>query len=129
MELIDRNSIKDLDKENIVKTIDESIDTFLLEKSKETLREIIDKQLYIDTTPSNTTINAYEAIETVLQELDNSISKDKVKEYLEIEKEKFKVYKKASEENENLKGQMWHHMGAKNMCERLLVIEKTVTLD
>lgn len=78
-------------------------------------------------------LNAYihekVAKEEVEELLENSISKDKVKEYLEIEKERFKVYKKASEENENLKGQMWHHMGAKNMCERLLGIEKTVTLD
>lgn len=70
-----------------------------------------------------------EAIKTVLQALDNSISKDKVKEQLEIETERFNIYKKESEENENLRGTMWHHMGAKNMCERLLGIEKLVTLD
>lgn len=69
------------------------------------------------------------AKEEVEELLENSISKDKVKEFLEIEQERFNVYKKESDKNENLKGQMWHHMGAKNMCERLLGIEKLVTLD
>lgn len=70
-----------------------------------------------------------QAIETVLQALENSVSKDVIREHLEIEQERFNVYKKESETNENLKSGMWHHMEAKNMCERLLGIEKTVTLD
>lgn len=69
------------------------------------------------------------SLETVLNYIDNSISKEVVENYLKDEKEKFEVYKKESENNENLKGQMWHHMGAKNMCERILGIEKLVTLD
>lgn len=70
-----------------------------------------------------------EAIEIVLNYIDNSIPKEVIENYLKDEKEKFEVYKKESENNENLKGQMWHHMGAKNMCERILEIEKLVTLD
>lgn len=59
----------------------------------------------------------------------NSISKEKIEEYLAEETEKYKVYKKEVDKNENLRGQLWHHMGAKNMCEKILGIEKKVTLD
>ena len=57
------------------------------------------------------------------------IPKQKVKDYLKEEQERFEVYKKESETNENLKLGMWRHLGAKNMCERILGIEKIVTLD
>lgn len=98
MELIDKNNIKNTNEEDIVKNIDKTIDIFILSKSIETLREIIDKQLYIDTTPSNTTINAYEAIETVLQALDNSISKDKVKEKIDELNERIEKYREYTEQ-------------------------------
>ena len=68
------------------------------------------------------------AYKTVLQALENSIPKKKIEEYLAEETEKYKVYKKEVDKNENLRGQLWHHMGAKNMCEKILGIEKTVTL-
>lgn len=57
------------------------------------------------------------------------ISKQKIKDYLKEEKERFEVYKKESENNENLKLGMYKHLGAKNMCEKILGIEKIVTLD
>lgn len=59
-----------------------------------------------------------------------SIDKQKVKDYLEEEKERFEVYKKESETNEILKFGMYRHLGAKNMCEKILGIEKNIaTLD
>ncbi len=39
------------------------------EEAIKTLNEILEKQIFIDSTPQNTTINAYEAIETVLNML------------------------------------------------------------
>lgn len=57
------------------------------------------------------------------------IPKQKIKDYLKEEKERFEVYKKESENNENLKLGMYKHLGAKNMCEKILGIEKIVTLD
>ncbi len=90
-----------------------------------------------------------EAIETVLKELETLKEKEldyttvymngvydeqakwkkKIEKYLAEETEKYKVYKKEADKNENLKGYLWHHMGAKNMCEKILDIEKKVTLD
>ena len=62
--------------------------------------------------------------------VENSIPKQKVKDYLKEEQERFEVYKKESETNENLKYGMWKHLGAKNMCEKILGIEKNIaTLD
>ena len=70
------------------------------------------------------------AIETILNYIDNSVSKEVIKEYLRQEQEAFNTYKKESKENENLKMGMWKHLGAKNMCERILGIERNiVTLD
>ena len=58
------------------------------------------------------------------------IPKQKVKDYLKEEQERFEVYKKECETNENLKFGMWKHLGAKNMCEKILGIEKNIaTLD
>lgn len=48
------------------------------EEAIKTLNEILEKQIFIDSTPQNTTINAYEAIETVLnmlKEKDKEIDK------------------------------------------------------
>ena len=60
----------------------------------------------------------------------DSIPKQKVKDYLKEEQERFEVYKKECETNENLKFGMWKHLGAKNMCEKILGIEKNIaTLD
>lgn len=57
------------------------------------------------------------------------IPKQKVKDYLKEEKERFEVYKRESKENESLKLGMWRHLGAKNMCEKILGIERIATLD
>ncbi len=71
-----------------------------------------------------------EVQETILKELDNSIPKEKVEKYLKEEQERFEVYKKESKTNENLKPGMFRHLGAKNMCEKILGIEKNIaTLD
>mgnify|MGYP001625099661 CR=1 FL=1 len=60
----------------------------------------------------------------------NSIPKRKVKDYLKKEQERFEVYKKECKTNENLKFGMFKHLGAKNICEKILGIEKNiVTLD
>lgn len=79
--------------------------------------------------PNNCAIVNVDDIEIVLQIIENSIPKEEVEKYLEEEQERFEVYKKESETNENLKLGMWRHLGAKNMCERILGIEKIVTLD
>lgn len=57
------------------------------------------------------------------------IHKSVIEEYLAEETEKYKVYKKEVDKNENLRLQLWNHLGRKNMCEKILGIEKTVTLD
>ena len=93
-----------------------------LEEAKKICKDFIEEN-------KSRKIILHTAIEILLQELENSISKYKVREQLDIEIERFNVYKKASDENENLKNRLWYHMGMKNMCERLLGIEKTVTLD
>lgn len=72
----------------------------------------------------------YIHLEKLLNYIENSIPKSVVEEYLEEEQERFNVYKKESKENENLKLGMWKHLGAKNMCEKILGIERNVvTLD
>lgn len=61
---------------------------------------------------------------------EESISKQIVELYLKEEQERFDTYKKESKENENLKLGMWKHLGAKNMCEQILGIERNIaTLD
>lgn len=71
-----------------------------------------------------------EAIETVLNYIENSIPKEVIEKYLKEEQEHFEIYKKESKTNENLKMGMWKHLGAKNMCERILGIGiNIVTLD
>lgn len=69
------------------------------------------------------------AKEEVEELLENSVSKDIVKKYLEEEQERYNVYKREVEQNNNLKSGLWRHMGAKNMCEKILGIESLVTLD
>lgn len=77
-----------------------------------------------------TCVISAEILETVLNYIDNSISKEVIEEYLRQEQEAFNTYKKESKENEKLKIGMWKHLGAKNMCERILGIERNiVTLD
>lgn len=69
-------------------------------------------------------------IDTVLKALENSIPKKKIQYYLKEEQERFEIYKKESKTNENLKLGMWKHLGAKNMCEKILGIENNIaTLD
>lgn len=65
----------------------------------------------------------------LIKELANSIPKETIQKYLKNEEELFETYKKESKTNENLKMGLYKHMSAKNMCERILGIEKTVTLD
>ena len=61
---------------------------------------------------------------------ENYISRDEIEKYLKDEQERFEVYKRGSETNESLKLGMWNHLGAKNMCEKILGIEKSIaTLD
>lgn len=69
------------------------------------------------------------AKEEVEELLENSVSKDIIRKYLEEEQQRYNVYKKELKENDNLKSGMWRHMGAKNMCEKILGIESLVTLD
>ena len=69
------------------------------------------------------------AKEEVEELLENSVSKDIVKKYLEEEQERYNVYKREVEQNNNLKSGLWRHMGEKNMCEKILGIESLVTLD
>lgn len=58
------------------------------------------------------------------------IRRDEIEKYLKDEQERFEVYKRESETNENFKLGMWKHLGAKNMCEKILGIEKNIaTLD
>lgn len=67
-------------------------------------------------------------IQKYIQE--NYIPKNKIKKYLKEEQERFEAYKRESKTNENLKLGEWKHLGAKNMCEKILGIEKNiVTLD
>lgn len=68
-------------------------------------------------------------MDRLIKEVEDSIPKETIQKYLENEKELFETYKKESKTNENLKMGLYKHMGAKNMCERILGIEKTVTLD
>lgn len=69
-----------------------------------------------------------EKIKKYIQE--NYISREEIEKYLKDEQERFEVYKRESKINENLKLGMWKHLGAKNMCEKILGIEKNIaTLD
>ena len=67
-------------------------------------------------------------IQKYIQE--NYISREEIEKYLKDEQERFEVYKRESKTNENLKLGMWKHLGAKNMCEKILGIERNIaTLD
>ena len=69
-----------------------------------------------------------EKIKKYIQE--NYIRRDEIEKYLKDEQERFEVYKRESKINENLKLGMWKHLGAKNMCEKILGIERNIaTLD
>lgn len=69
-----------------------------------------------------------EKIKKYIQE--NYINRDEIENYLKEEQERFEVYKRESKTNENLKLGTWKHLGAKNMCEKILGIEKNIaTLD
>lgn len=76
------------------------------------------------------TINREQA-KGIIKELEQDyIPKAAIEMYLKEEQERFDVYKKESKENENLKLGMWKHLGAKNMCEQILGIERNIaTLD
>ena len=88
------------------------------------------KIIYNDLMWDEKTIDCINAIETLIRTVENSIDKSVVEKYLAEEQEKYNVYKKESKENENLKNGMWMHLGAKNMCEKILGIARNiVTLD
>lgn len=73
----------------------------------------------------------FETIEKIKKYIrEKYISRDEIEKYLKDEQERFEVYKRESKTNENLKLGMWKHLGAKNMCEKILGIERNiVTLD
>ena len=73
----------------------------------------------------------FENIEKIQKYIkENYISKEEIEKYLKEEQERFEVYKRESKVNETLKLGMWRHLGAKNMCEKILDIEKNIaTLD
>ena len=76
----------------------------------------------------NVTFENIEKIKKYIQE--NYISREEIEKYLKDEQERFEVYKRESKTNENLKLGMWKHLGAKNMCEKILGIERNIaTLD
>ena len=76
----------------------------------------------------NVPFETIQKIQKYIQE--KYISKDEIEKYLKDEQERFEVYKRGSKTNENLKLGMWKHLGAKNMCEKILGIEKNIaTLD
>ena len=76
----------------------------------------------------NVLFESIKKIQKYIQE--NYISKEEIEKYLKDEQERFEVYKRESKTNENLKLGMWKHLGAKNMCEKILGIEKNIaTLD
>ena len=76
----------------------------------------------------NVPFETIEKIQKYVQE--KYISRDEIENYLKDEQERFEVYKRESKTNENLKLGMWKHLGAKNMCEKILGIEKNIaTLD
>ncbi len=76
----------------------------------------------------NVPFETIEKIQKYIQE--NYISREEIEEYLRDEQERFEVYKRESKTNENLKLGMWKHLGAKNMCEKILGIERNIaTLD
>ena len=76
----------------------------------------------------NVPFETIEKIQKYIQE--NYISREEIEKYLRDEQERFEVYKRESKTNENLKLGMWKHLGAKNMCEKILGIERNIaTLD
>ena len=69
----------------------------------------------------------FETIENIQKYVQEKyISRDEIENYLKDEQERFEVYKRESKTNENLKLGMWKHLGAKNMCEKILGIEKNI---
>lgn len=73
----------------------------------------------------------FETIEKIKKYIrEKYISRDEIEKYLKEEQERYEVYKRESKINENFKLGMWKHLGAKNMCEKILGIEKNIaTLD
>lgn len=70
------------------------------------------------------------SLNTVLEELNNRISKEILEEYLTQAEEGYKIYKKASKENEGCKGGMWRYLGQVDVLKRILGKSiKIVTLD
>lgn len=72
----------------------------------------------------NTPFEDIRKIQKYIQE--NYVSRDEIEKYLKDEQERFEVYKRESKTNENLKLGMWKHLGAKNMCEKILDLEKNI---
>lgn len=127
--------------ESIIKSIDkdfffELVDYLLEERDQDKARikeleeENMQKDLEKIGIEENIKADMKEIIERYYTANEECIPKQKVKDYLKEEQERFEVYKKESKTNENLKYGMWKHLGAKNMCEKILGIEKNIaTLD
>ena len=76
------------------------------------------------------TILIKQAFDTVLEELNNRISKEILEEYLTQAEERYKTYKEASKENEGCKGGMWQYLGQVDILKRILGKSiNVVTLD
>lgn len=69
-------------------------------------------------------------IEKQQKEIENSVSKEKIEEYLKEAEEKYQVYKKGVKDNEALKSGMWKHLGEVDVLKRILGKQRNVvTLD
>lgn len=90
-----------------------------------------------DTAEVNPHIRDYDAYKTILnliskqqKKIENSVSKDKIEEYLKEAEEKYQVYKKSVKNNEALKSGMWKHLGEVDVLKRILGKQRNVvTLD
>lgn len=72
----------------------------------------------------------YEENKKQQKEIENSVSKDKIEEYLKEAEEKYQVYKKGVKDNEALKSGMWKHLGEVDVLKRILGKQRNVvTLD
>ena len=95
------------------------------------------KKLLENATPFNMPPSRYNTLKTLLnltekqqKEIENSVSKEKIEEYLKEAEEKYQVYKKGVKDNEALKSGMWKHLGEIDVLKRILGKQRNVvTLD
>ena len=102
------------------------------------LKEAIDNINLLITNLENMSVKEIEpenyillnSLNTVLEELNNRISKEILEEYLAQAEERYKTYKEASKENEGCKGGMWQYLGQVDILKRILGKSiNVVTLD